>query len=201
MTKTSLRLRHRRGFSLIETLVVIVISMLVAGTIVTLMVGQMRTTSSLNRDMLNEQSLRDNMAYVMDELNAMGNNTAEPFMSEATESSIQFNGDVDNDGSVDQIEYVYDEDEGTLSRTLRSSSDGGSTWDDVSTDVLIPNIEELEFIYYTAGNTETDVVDDVTAVQMRVKLDEGAGATEFNNGRIAKEEQVSRVTIRNRTLD
>ncbi|MCC7478163.1 prepilin-type N-terminal cleavage/methylation domain-containing protein [bacterium] len=193
--------RVRRGFSLVETLVVIVISMLVAGTIVTLMVGQMRTTSSLNRDMLNEQSLRDNMAYVMDEVNAMGNGTAEPFISEATETSLQFNGDVDNDGTLDQIQYIYDAGKGTLSRVLRDSADGGNTWDDVATDVLIPNIEELEFSYFATGNEDPLDADAITAVQLRVKLNEGAGATEFNNGRIAEEEQVSRVTIRNRTLD
>lgn len=195
--------RHtlRRGFSLMETLVAIMISMLVAGSIVSLMVGQMRATSTLNRNMLNEQTLRDNLVYMTDEINSMGNNGEEPFMSEATVDQLEFSGDVDNDGDLDLVEYIYDEDAAELTRTLSSTDDGGATWDEVATDVLIPNVEEFEFTYFTTGNVESADVDLITAVQIRCKLDTAAGATEFNQGKIAVEEQVTRVTIRNRTLD
>lgn len=191
-------LRRRRGFSLVELLVTLVISLIVAGTIVSLMVGQMKTTSSINRDMLNGQSVRDNLAYMCDEINAMGNQATEPFVLTAEEDDFIFIGDVNNDGNVDRIEYLYDG--GELSRIYSTSDDGGVSYDEVSTDTLIPSIEEFEFKYYTPGNVETDVVNSITSVGMRVKLDEQAGATDFNSGRIAEQEQATQVTIRNRNL-
>jgi prepilin-type N-terminal cleavage/methylation domain-containing protein len=191
--------RRRRGFSLVELLITVFVGALIAGGVAEIMLSQMRLTATQNRNIVNEQTLRENLAYMSDEINSMGNNADEPYIDIIEPEEFQFVGDIDNDGQIDQINYLLDEDE--LVRTISTSTDGGTTFDLVSTDTLIDHVDEFEFTYFALGNDETEVADDVTAVELYVRLDPSAGETALTAGATADERHVTRVTIRNRTLD
>jgi prepilin-type N-terminal cleavage/methylation domain-containing protein len=189
-------IRQRGGFSFIEVLVVLAVGTVVASAIIMLLLGQVRLTSAQNRNMINQQLLRDVLSFMTDEINSLGLETTIEPISIAAEDQFKFIGDINGDGDMDEIDYV--ETGGQLLRRLSSTTDGGATWNEVSEDVLIENVEAVEFTYFAPGNAETAVLSEISSVQIKVTLDTDADSNDFVDGKVRDQSMTSRVTLRNR---
>jgi hypothetical protein len=97
---------------------------------------------------------------------------------------------------MDQIDYVFSE--GQLIRRINTTTDGGTTWNQMSEDVLIPDAQSVQFAYFAAGNASTTDVDAITSVQITVALNVGANSTDFVGNRVRPQAMTARVTLRNR---
>jgi prepilin-type N-terminal cleavage/methylation domain-containing protein len=189
---------RRAGFSLIELLVVVVLLAIVGGAILMALMGQMQLSSTQNRAMINQQNLREALDYMTDEVSSLGGGVTEPFISTATTTEFQFVTDIDGDGQWNRIRYYLSG--GNLRRQLWSSANAGTSWTEVSDDVLLANVSSLTFTYFQPGNTTTTVLNNITMVEAKVTQSVAADTTAFNSGRVATGRMAARATIRNRML-
>jgi len=202
MTRTA-----QSGFSLVELLVVVAISAIIAFEIIVVLTGQIQLTSTQNRNMINQQNLRDTLDFLKGEIMLTGAGATEPYVETAEVDQLTFIADLDHDASPDKVEYQYAS--STLQRTLYSTIDGGLTWTEVGTDVLIDNLTSMSFTYFEPGNTETTVVDDITAVKIDLEIDISQDLTAFTaiseegswvGEKLSTQSMTGLVTIRNRLL-
>lgn len=191
----------RGGFTLVELLFTLLISTIIGGSLVTVMLHQTQLAASQNRNIINQETLRETLEFLTDEIQLMGSGVDEPYLGTAAEAELAFVGDLNNDSVPDQVRYLYDAETQQLSRTLYSTNDNGQTWNEVSTDVLIENLQTCGFTYYGSNNTEPGTVDDVTSITIELALNSPDFATAFTMGRIAPQAMATRVTIRNRMFD
>lgn len=198
MSGYTLHLPPRKGFSLIELLTAMFVAFLIGGAILTLMVGQMQFTASQNRNMINQEDLRSTLSFMADEIRTTGNGTDEPYILEATATSFHFECDLDGNSIPDQVKYELVN--GQLLRRLYSTTDGGATWTEIATDVLLDNMQELLFTFYGPNNTTLPAIDDISGVQIRAALNVAGTETSLTQGKIAEQEMIIRATIRNRLL-
>jgi type II secretory pathway pseudopilin PulG len=191
---------RRGGFTLLETLLALSISVLVGGSIISLMIYQTQLTATQNRNILNQETVRETMHFMTEEILSMGSSVIEPYLDTAAADELTYVGDLDNDGNPDKVRYLYDANAQQLSRTLYSSTDQGQTWDEVSTDVLLDNLSQFSFTFYGANDIEPTGVDDVTSIKIELAQDTAGTTTALTNGRVASQSMMTRVTIRNRRL-
>jgi prepilin-type N-terminal cleavage/methylation domain-containing protein len=195
MTRT---LASTRGFSLIEVLISMAIMFIIGGALISILLGQMQLTSTHNRNIINQEDVRDVVTFMGEELSLTGTAAAEPFISVADPTEVCFVADIDGNGVPDQVRYSLNG--GALMRTLYGTNDGGLTYDEISSDVIMPNVAALEFTYYGAGNATSPDVDEVTSIEIKLTMDIDATATAVTTGKLAAQQQMTRVTLRNRLL-
>jgi type II secretory pathway component PulJ len=191
-------MKARRGTSLIELLVVIVIGAVISGTIVTVLMSQVQLSATQNRSMINQSNLRETLDYMADEISNIGAGAAEPFIDTADADELQFVSDVDGDGSWNRVRYYMAGT--TLRRQFWNSTNGGVTWTQVSDDVLLTGVTELTFTYSKRGNTVAAANSEITLVEVAITQNAAADTTAFNTGRVATGSMAIRATIRNRML-
>lgn len=188
--------KRNQGFSLIELLVVAVISLVIGTAIVTALVSQTQITASQNRNVINQENLRDSIRFLSDEILSLGSGAAEPFIYIASGGEFDFVGDVDGNGTEDRINISIS---GTqIDRTLSSTSDGGLTWNVVRSDVVLAGVSNLTFTYYAFGDTVPVGLDDITSVEISITLDPDRFSTAMTSGKTADQGMAARVTLRNR---
>lgn len=189
---------NRRGVSLIELLVVLVIGGVISGVIVGTLMGQMQITSTQNRTIINQQSIREVLEYMTEEITVAGAGVAEPYISTGETEDFRFVADIDGDGDWDRVRYWRT---GTnLLRELATSSDQGVNWTVVSSDIMLQGISTLQFTYLAHGNVAPVDLSEITSVEIRVTQDASHGTTRQTVGKVAQGRMVSRATIRNRLL-
>jgi prepilin-type N-terminal cleavage/methylation domain-containing protein len=193
-----IRSMRRRGFSLVELLVVTAISAIVGGSIVALMIGQIHFSSTHNRNMINEENLRDTLGFMVDEIGGIGNHCEEPFVKQMDTAHIRFVGDFNGDFVWDQGEYYLEN--GNLMRRLRTSEDNGANWTVISTDQILAGVSSLTFTYYKRGNTAATTLDEITSIGIRIVMNSATDTTAVTGGHVAAREMTSRVTLRNRMM-
>jgi prepilin-type N-terminal cleavage/methylation domain-containing protein len=191
----------RGGFSLIELVITLTVGGIIAGTVVMVMISQLHLNSTHNRNMANQQNLRDSFNYMMDEISLCGNGIADQsvYVTESTASSFRFMGDVNGDGNWDEVEYAYAD--GSLSRTIRSSPDGGVSWGESQSDVILDDLDSVVFTFYAPGNVVAANEMEISSVAVALTLSPGAGSTAFTAGRTRAFSQSGRVTLRNRMAE
>lgn len=195
MTQASL---IKRGFSLLELVVATFVGAILAGAVITVMVGQLQLNSSHNRNMANQQNMRDSVNYMLEEISLCGSNVSEPFITTATSTALTFIGDINGDGNWDEVSYSY---EGSnLMRSLRTSPDQGSNWNEVSTDTLLENVSMFSFSYFAEGNLATDQESEIHSIGIAVALGNDDTATAFTSGRTREYSMTGRITLRNRKI-
>lgn len=188
----------QQGFSLVELLIATFVGAILAGGVITIMVSQLQLNASHNRNMANQQNMRDSVNYMLDEISLCGSNVPEPFVLVATATQFKFYGDVNGDQDWDELDYAYDGN--GLVRTFRTTADGGASWSEPVTDTLLQNVSDFAFTYYAAGNVETDVEDQISSIAVSLTLTSNASTTAFTSDRTRDYSMNSRVTLRNRRI-
>ena len=194
--KSATNSKWNKGFSLVELLVVSVISLIIGTAIIAALVNQTKLTASQNRNVLNQENLRDSMRFISDEILSLGSGATEPFIYTATANVFEFVGDVDGDGAQDRIRLSLNLTQ--IDRALYSTPDGGVTWTLVRTDVVLDGVSNLSFTYFAFGDTIPATVDVITSVEISITLDPNRFSTGMTGGRTADQGMASRVTLRNR---
>jgi len=189
---------NRSGFSLFESLVAMAISMVIGGAIVTLLVSQTQLSATQNRHILTQEELRDTIRFMVDEISLAGSGVSEPSVLTASSHTFMFVGNIDGEGAWEKVRYSLDE--GRFKRTLWQSSDQGTTWTLISSDVVLRGVASLNFDYFGAGNSIPATVDKITAVQIQITTNPSSRTTAITSGKIAAQSMVNRATIRNRLI-
>ena len=191
-------MKLRRGVSLVELLVVLVIGSLISGAIVTALMSQVQLSATQNRTMINSQNLRETLDYMADEISNIGAGTAEPFIDTASTSELRFTSDIDGDGSWNRVRYYRTGT--TLRRQYWNSTNSGVTWTQVSDDVLLTGVSNLTFTYYQRGNSAPASNNQISMVQVAITQNPLQDTTAFNSNKVATGRLTIRATIRNRML-
>jgi prepilin-type N-terminal cleavage/methylation domain-containing protein len=188
----------RRGVSLMELLIVVVIGSVICGAIVSALMSQVQLSATQNRTMINSQNLRESLDYMGDEISNIGAGTTEPFIDTATTSELRFTSDVDGDGTWNRVRYYL---QGTtLRRQFWNSTNAGTSWTEVADDALMTGVTALVFTYSQPGNTASTTNNDITLIQVALTQDPSVDTTAFNSNRVATGMMSIRATVRNRML-
>lgn len=198
MSNVLSRLKDRRGFSLFELVITVLITTIIAGAIISMLFSQIQLSTTQNRNIINQQNLRDALEFMGDEISNAGSHSEEPFFTLASSSDIEFVGDQDGDGSPDKVHYYVNG--STLYRDYYTTLDGGATWDLQSTDVIIDNVLTLTFTYYAYDNVAPLDTSEITSVKIELEINKAMHTTAYTNGKVAAQAQMRRVTVRNRLL-
>lgn len=161
--------RCRRGFTLIEVLMAAALLALVIGVISISFVDTL-TTSSIARVRLRvQQDIRDTLGYVSRMIRYAGVRPVDVAVEEIGDDYMVFQGDYDADGAANRFSFVYD----SASKTITVShweKSGANFYLVNDPEVVMMNVEELLFTYYTKDNTVTVDPDEVTAVRIQVTI-------------------------------
>lgn len=190
----------KKGFSLVEVLIVVAISAIIGVTLISILMGQIQLTTTQNRNIINQESMRTTLDFMIEEIRAMGSGMVEPYINIAVEEELEYVGDMDGDSNPDRVNYLIEED-GTLRRRVWTSTDGGATWTSLGDDDLLTNVSSFSFTYFAFDNEEPADIDEITSVEMIVSLDVGQDQTAFTDGKVADQSLLGRVTIRNRLME
>ena len=189
---------RRRGFSFIELVISMGIGLLIAAGVMWMLTSQVQISSTQNRNIVNQEELRETLYFMSEEIRAMGSGVIEPYIAIATEEELEYVGDLDGDNLPDRVNYLVDD--GELVRTVWNSNDGGLNWTEIGEDALLDNMGSGSFTYYAFGNEESEAPADITSVEMQFALDVDDTQTALTAGKTADQAMVARVTIRKRLL-
>lgn len=181
--------------SLVELLVSIVIGMLVVGGVVSLMVSQMQLSTTQNRNILNQENVRDVVKFMVDEMQLAGTTDGSEPIIEADYTVCSFYADIDDNSVTDRIDLFLSE--GTLMRRYTTEV-GGVPF--VAEDPLLNNVYNLQFTYFAAGNGIPVNNAEITSIEVRLQLDTSVESTSLTSGKLAPQALVGRATIRNKLL-
>ncbi len=191
---TMTRLRHK-GFSLVEVLISMAIGSLIAGGVVALLLSQAQLTATQNRNIINQENVRDVVHFITDEI-ALANtyDATEPVIA-ANDSEVSFFADIDGDNVTDTIAFYVDE-SSNLRRSFQSPANGGMEADDI----ILRNVQSFTFTYYAADDAAPATIDEITSVELQLVLNTSGGTT-YTSGKQRPQSMVGRATIRNKLLN
>ncbi|MEZ5339403.1 MAG: prepilin-type N-terminal cleavage/methylation domain-containing protein [bacterium] len=199
--KHSVSGNSRAGFSLVELMISLAIAAVVGVTIATVMQSQIMLSTTQNRNMLNQGDLRDCINFMTEEIVTMGSGVVEPYVEIAEPGELMYIGDLNNDEVWERIHYYYDASTQELRRDLDQSIDDGATWTVIGTDVIMENLDTIQFVYFADNNQVPLDEDEITAVEIKMTMDVENEQTAFTNGRVGGQAMVGRMTIRNRRMN
>ncbi|MBN2083437.1 prepilin-type N-terminal cleavage/methylation domain-containing protein [bacterium] len=189
--------KARRGFSLIELLITLAISAVIAGGIVSLMVSQMQLSTTQNRNMINQQTVRDVVKFMVEEIQLAGTlDGTEPVII-ADYQAFSFYADIDANGVTDRIDYYLDE-SNTLMR--RYSTDNSGT-PFIAEDPIMSNVYYINFSYFNIDDTMPANNSEINSVELKLELDISQGTGALTSSKLAQQAMVGRATLRNKMLD
>jgi len=187
----------RPGFSLIELLITIAISAVIAGGIVTLMVSQMQLSTTQNRNMINQQQVRDVVKFMVEEMQLAGTQDGTEPVITADYQAFSFYADIDANGVTDQIDYYLDENN-TLMRRYTTDNTGTPF---IAEDPLMANVYYLIFTYYNTDDAVPANNAEINSVEFKLELDITQGTGTLTESKLAPQALVGRATLRNKMLD
>jgi prepilin-type N-terminal cleavage/methylation domain-containing protein len=165
-----LKTGRREGFTLIELLIVTVLLTVVISTMAYAFYDILRTSAISRVRMQMQQDLRDTVGYMSRMIRYAGIRPVDTAVEEATGIGIIFQGDYDADGIVDRISFQYDANAKTI--LLSQWVKNGGSFDIVhDSQVVMSNVTDLSFTYYTAENVVTTNPALVTAIRLQVTLE------------------------------
>lgn len=158
------------GFTLIELLIVTMLLTVVISTMAYAFFDILHTSAVSRVRMQMQQDLRDTVGYMSRMIRYAGIRPVDTAVEEAEGTAIVFQGDYNADGVVDRISFQYDANAETI--LLSQWVKNGNNFDIVhDAQVVMANVTELSFTYYTAQNVETTDPTQVTAIRLRITLE------------------------------
>jgi len=159
----------RKGFTLIEVALVSVLIAVIVGVISMAFLNSLQTSSIASTRLRMQMDLRDTLRYMSRMIRFAGVRPVDTAIEEIDESYMVFQGDYDADGATDRFSFVYDSPNKTI--TVTHWEKHGSDYYLVNDpEIVMINVDDLRFVYYTRDNVETMDPDQVTAVMVQVTM-------------------------------
>jgi prepilin-type N-terminal cleavage/methylation domain-containing protein len=164
------RSKHNcKGFSLIEVLLVSLLLAIIVGVVSMAFVETLQTSSVASARLRMQQNLRDTLGYMSRIIRFAGVRPVDTAIEEIDESYIVFQGDYDADGATDRFSFAYDSPNKTITVTHWEKV-GANYYLVNDPEIVMTNVDDLVFTFYTENNTVTTDPDLVTAVMVQVTL-------------------------------
>lgn len=189
-------MRRESGFTLIELLISVFIVSLVAGVISHFIFTQNRTANSIRGNAELEQDVRAVLNLMVSDIRAVGYNIKTKKFDAAEPTRIKFQGDVDNNGVPNTIEYSIVD--GKIHRAVWA-------WVGDVEEVLVPDsaitgsIQSFSITYFDLqGNPITDPaqVDNIRSLRIVIS---GSSDARADIKKLVRDKTLS-VTLRPRNL-
>ena len=189
------RRRNRSGYSLIELLIALAIGLVIAGSVVSLMMSQVQLTSTTNRNIINQENLREVVRFMCDEIRLANTFDGTEPITTADAAAMSFYADIDANGVEDLIEYYVSD--GVLMRRYTTTI-GGTPF--IANDVILPSVQAINFTYYTVDDVAPASIEEITSVEVELQLDTSTHHTALTGFKLAPQMMVGRATIRNKLI-
>jgi hypothetical protein len=132
-------------------------------------VETLQTSSVASARLRMQQNLRDTLGYMSRIIRFAGVRPVDTAIEEIDESYIVFQGDYDADGATDRFSFAYDSPNKTITVTHWEKV-GANYYLVNDPEIVMTNVDDLVFTFYTENNTVTTDPDLVTAVMVQVTL-------------------------------
>jgi len=159
----------RKGFTLIEVALVSVLIAVIVGVISMAFLNSLQTSSIASTRLRMQMDLRDTLRYMSRMIRFAGVRPVDTAIEEIDESYMVFQGDYDADGATDRFSFVHDPSNKTITVT-HWEKHGPDYYLVNDPEIVMINVDDLRFVYYTRDNVETMDPDQVTAVMVQVTL-------------------------------
>lgn len=165
-----LDMRASGGFTLIELVIVSMLLTVVIGAIAYAFYDLLQTSAITRVRMQMQQDIRDTLGYMSRMVRYAGIQPVEAAVEVAEPDKIVFQGDYNDDEVVDRISFSYDS--GAKAIVLTQWLKDGMTFVIVhESQIVMANVVDLQFTYYTARNVVTTDSSRVTAVKIALTLE------------------------------
>jgi len=161
---------YKRGFTLIEMLIVTVLLALVVGMIAYLFGSSVRTSTLARTRLELLENARSTLSYMSRFIRLAGIQPVDDAIETMDEHEIKFQADVDDDEVTDRFSFVFDPEAQSIIVTRWIKNAGGGFDPVGEPQVVMDNVTDLEFHYYTAENVETSDPDQLTSVEIEITL-------------------------------
>jgi len=182
-----------KGFTLIEILIVSLLLALVVG-IIAYIFGVSVRNSSLARTRLELlEDARTTLSYMSRLIRLAGIQPVDQAVETMDPGEIKFQADVDDDEVTDRFSFAYDAVAYAIvvTRWVRNEMGG---FDQVGeTEIVMDNVTDLTFRYYTEENVETSDPNLLTSVEVEITLRPPAGISELVREMTGEFKQSTRV--------
>jgi len=159
----------RKGFTLIEVALVSVLIAVIVGVISMAFLNSLQTSSIASTRLRMQMDLRDTLRYMSRMIRFAGVRPVDTAIEEIDESYMVFQGDYDADGATDRFSFVHDPSNKTITVT-HWEKHGPDYYLVNDPEIVMINVDDLRFVYYTRDNVETMDPDQVTAVMVQGAL-------------------------------
>lgn len=175
----------KRGFSLVELMVVIVVAGLMMSSVYSLLFTQQKSYQVQEQTLEVQQGMRSGLDLLVYELRMAGydpDNVAGAGITDAQGTTVTFTMLADDDG-IDNDNADGDDDEATgadetdelKTITYGLYTDGGEQYlgryeaaDVTKRSAAIEHVEQLEFRYFDVDGNQTTTLDDIRSIRFRV---------------------------------
>ena len=161
---------YKRGFTLIEMLIVTVLLALVVGMIAYLFGSSVRSSTLARTRLELLENARSTLSYMSRFIRLAGIQPVDDAIETMDEHEIKFQADVDDDEVTDRFSFVFDPEAQSIIVTRWIKNAGGGFDPVGEPQVVMDNVTDLEFHYYTAENVETSDPDQLTSVEIEITL-------------------------------
>lgn len=161
---------YKRGFTLIEMLIVTVLLALVVGMIAYLFGSSVRSSTLARTRLELLENARSTLSYMSRFIRLAGIQPVDDAIETMEEHEIKFQADIDDDDVTDRFSFVFDPEAQSIIVTRWIKNAGGGFDPVGEPQVVMDNVTDLEFHYYTAENVETSDPDQLTSVEIEITL-------------------------------
>ncbi len=159
----------KNGFTLIEILIALIVLAILLGAVTMFFISFVFYGSVARTRLRMQEDIRMTLEYMGRHIRLAGIRPVDVGIETIEESSFVFQTDSNGDGVTERFQFSFDPNTNTI--VLRKWVKSGLDFiDDGVPEVVMDNVDQLIFSYYTSSNIETTSPAEVTAVRIDITL-------------------------------
>lgn len=160
----------KQGFTLIEILIVTVLLTLVVGMIAYIFGSSVRNSSLARTRLHLLENARTTLGYMARLIRLAGIQPVDQAIETMDPDEIKFQSDIDDDDVTDRFSFAYDPGTLTIIVSRWVKNELGQFEQVGNPEIVMDNVTDLIFRYYTADNVETADPAQLTSVEIEITL-------------------------------